>query len=464
MKRKQLILVAILCFGITTTGWGSARIAYTRPGHMMKIPFSSVGRSPYLFRAGFGLEIHNLNPMNTAKGVCFDTELGKNFHLGFSAVTGADTTALSVLGQTQVQIPVEFGFHLQQRVYTYNDISISAGVQDIVFQNIEGEGLRLNPDELSFFTVINSEKKIGTYAMKTFMGFGTGSIASTSPDTATIATDTTNSTGISAGVFLGFILKTPYFTDWGGLDLVGEFDGTGVNVGLRIPLTSDYRLNIGFTHIEKLPDWDTKYWNGHPGITLGIDMSVPKKGQGGSLFQGASTPTPVPSDIIGETGMPIETPSGLDSTLLAADFAVNSIKDSISMMNNEMRNLIIQLSAKEQESQFLEKALKTIRLDNNIAEKKANEAMRHLSRSLRYFYSGDYRGALKEVEAAIDVNPGLALAYARRGSIYYKLGDIQRATIDWNLALRLDPEYDDVRNILKALHENRLKTTSITEE
>jgi tetratricopeptide (TPR) repeat protein len=58
----------------------------------------------------------------------------------------------------------------------------------------------------------------------------------------------------------------------------------------------------------------------------------------------------------------------------------------------------------------------------------------------------------------------MALAYARRVSIYYKLGDIQRATINWNLALRMDPEYDDVRNILKALHENRLKSTSIVEE
>ena len=67
-------------------------------------------------------------------------------------------------------------------------------------------------------------------------------------------------------------------------------------------------------------------------------------------------------------------------------------------------------------------------------------------------------------ETALDLNPNLALAYARRGSIYYKLGDVQRATINWNLALRMDPEYDDVRNILKALHENRLKTTSFVRE
>ena len=70
----------------------------------------------------------------------------------------------------------------------------------------------------------------------------------------------------------------------------------------------------------------------------------------------------------------------------------------------------------------------------------------------------------QEVDLALELNPDLALAYARRGSIYYKLGDVQRATINWNLALRLDPEYTDVRNILKALNENKLKSTSIMEE
>jgi len=61
------------------------------------------------------------------------------------------------------------------------------------------------------------------------------------------------------------------------------------------------------------------------------------------------------------------------------------------------------------------------------------------------FHVGDYRTSLQEVESALDANPNLALAYARRGSIYFKLGDLQRATINWNLALRMDPEYDDVK-------------------
>ena len=87
-----------------------------------------------------------------------------------------------------------------------------------------------------------------------------------------------------------------------------------------------------------------------------------------------------------------------------------------------------------------------------------------MSRSLRFFYAGDYREALKEVDLSLEFNPNMALAYARRGSIYYKLGDVQRAKINCNLALRYDPEYTDVRNILKALNENQLKSANFIEE
>jgi len=242
---------------------------------------------------------------------------------------------------------------------------------------------------------------------------------------------------------------------------VGEFDGIGINVGLRIPLTSDYRLNIGFTHIDKLPSWKLRYWPGHPALTIGFDMAVPRRAR--RVLGDVSGPMPPLSEGV----MPVfddEFSDQFDSTLAMASFVVSSLRDSVVMVNNEMRNLMVRLSAMEQRSNFLEDSLVSLKLSSNVGEKNMNEAMRHLSRSLRYFYGGDYRASLQEVETALDLNPNLALAYARRGSIYYKLGDVQRATINWNLALRMDPEYDDVRNILKALHENRLKTTSFVRE
>ncbi len=159
---------------------------------MMKIPTSSVKKAPYLFRTGFGIEMHRFDPFNTAQGIYFDMELGKNFTFGFSSVQTADTTAPALLGKTGYTPPIEFGFHLQQRVYTYNNISLSIGLQDIVFQDAEasgGSGLSLDPDQLSFFAVVTSEKDLGDFNLSTFMGFGSGGFAPSDTVTSTSASD-----------------------------------------------------------------------------------------------------------------------------------------------------------------------------------------------------------------------------------------------------------------------------------
>ena len=434
---------------ILNCSYSATRIAYLRPGPMMKIPFSMSGTSPYLFTAGFGTEFHNLAPINTAKGFYYNMQAG-SWLLGFSTGSAGDTTRIANLDVSTYRAPVEFGFHLQRQLYSKDNISFSLGLQDIVFEN-KTSGLNLDPNELSFFGVISSEQMIRDFKVNTFLGFGTGGFGAID----TIEVDSLKTSGTAAGVFMGLIFNTPYLDKWGGIDIVGEFDGNGINVGLRIPLTSDYRLNLGFTHIEKLPNWKDRYWEGHAAFTLGFEISAARS-SGIKIPGGGPSPNIMPNDKVSQ--------SNVDTTLMMADYAVSTLRDSMGMMNNEMRNLMIRLAAMEQHSKFLEDSLKAVKLNNNVSEQKMNDAMRHLSRSLRYFYAGNYRSSLQEVESALELNPNLALAYARRGSIYYKLGDVQRATINWNLALRMDPEYDDVRNVLKALHENRLKSTTMIED
>ena len=440
-------LVAFLI--ILNCSYSATRITYLRPGPMMKIPFSMSGTSPYLFTAGFGTEFHNLAPINTAKGFYYNMQAG-SWLLGFSTGSAGDTTRIANLDVSTYRAPVEFGFHLQRQLYSKDNISFSLGLQDIVFEN-KTSGLNLDPNELSFFGVISSEQMIRDFKVNTFLGFGTGGFGAID----TIEVDSLKTSGTAAGVFMGLIFNTPYLDKWGGIDIVGEFDGNGINVGLRIPLTSDYRLNLGFAHIEKLPNWKDRYWEGHAAFTLGFEISAARS-SGIKIPGGGPSPNIMPNDKVSQ--------SNVDTTLMMADYAVSTLRDSMGMMNNEMRNLMIRLAAMEQHSKFLEDSLKAVKLNNNVSEQKMNDAMRHLSRSLRYFYAGNYRSSLQEVESALELNPNLALAYARRGSIYYKLGDVQRATINWNLALRMDPEYDDVRNVLKALHENRLKSTTMIED
>ena len=72
--------------------------------------------------------------------------------------------------------------------------------------------------------------------------------------------------------------------------------------------------------------------------------------------------------------------------------------------------------------------------------------------------------ALSEVNIAIELNPNLAIAYGRRGSIYYKLGDTRRATLNWNVALQIDPEFTEIYEMLLAAEENRLMPVEISKK
>ena len=457
-RRIVTLLALVFCFLAPLSA--VTRVSFIHPGFMMKIPTTFIERSPYLFSSGFTTEIHNFSPYNQVTGVFFSMDVSDRFTLGFSSGTGANPEEIEKL-QTSMETwvaPAEFGFHTQYKVFVRQDMSVSIGLHDIIFENDASEGLRLDPKQLSFFAAVGSEKEFGSYRRSTYMGFGTGGFSSASSAigaTADTEIDTTaDEQGMGAGAFAGVLLNTPFMPKWGGIDFVGEFDGSGLNVGLRIPLTSDYRLGLGFTHIENLPDFSEKYSPKHPGIILNFTMNVPKGVSGLPGMPGG--PSPVPDGIAGP-GAGI-----IDSTLMAADGAVTVFRDSLKLSRHQVRNLATQVSLLQQKSVSLADSVKSLNLEKNVSQRNINRAMRHLSRSLRYFHSGDYREALQEVETALELNSNLALAYARRGSIYYQLGDPQRATINWNLALQMDPEYDDVRNILKALHENRLKTTSFS--
>ncbi len=460
---SKLLLLALMLSGGSLPG--VTRLAFSRPGGMMRVPMSAVSRSPFLFSAGFVSEMVSISPYNSATGVYFDAEFSRNFRLGLSSVSTADTS--SNLEASLYDPPLEVGLHLQQRLWTYGNISFALGVHDIVLTRDDSK-FTIKPDLISYLGVISSEQQVGNFNLNTYMGFGTGTLAGTQTTNAvanglfpdTLGTDTTS--GLALGVFAGFLLKTPVLADRGGLDIVAEFDGNGINLGVRIPITSDYRLQVGLVHVENLPDFAPQsdgmpLLPDAPSVVIGLNLNVPRL-----------VPSPAEREIgqlgprIGEVGEGEELlPAQLDSTLQSVDYLLASLRDSLHISRFEIDNLHAQLAMRDQRSVVIEDSMRSMQLRIEMIKSNLNFTMRHLSASLNYFYSENYRESLQEVEMAIQLNPDLAIAYARRGSIYYKLGDTQRATINWNLALKLDPEYDDVRNILRALKENRSKTISI---
>ncbi len=454
-RYRLVVLLAVFVALAWEPAQGVSRLSYSRPGAMMRIPFSSIVRSPYLFSAGFVAEVVDVTPYSSATGVYFDSEMTRNLRLGMTAVSTIDTTT-------------EIGFHLQQRLWSYGNISFSLGLHDIVLTQSNGR-LSMDPDLLSFLGVISSEQKVGNYLLNSYMGFGTGALAGATAAASDTSGDFFETDGngsgasgqLTLGVYAGCLLKTPLFASKGGLDVVGEFDGKGINVGVRIPITSDYRLQVGFVHLQNLPQFGSAADSVvAPAMVIGLDLSVPRLGR-----------TPAVSAVEGEVaamGPRIEPEEQeellarqLDSTLQAADFLLASLRDSLRIATFEIDNLFSQVAMLEQLGVFLADSVRNMQLRIQMMKSNINYTMRHLSSSLQHYYQGNYRDALQEVEMAIQLNPDLAIAYARRGSIYFKLGDVQRATINWNLALKLDPEYDDVRNILRGLKEGRIKTTSL---
>ena len=51
-SKKNIVILLVF---ISSIIFASARVAYTRPGLMMRIPTSSIKKAPYIFRTGFGV-------------------------------------------------------------------------------------------------------------------------------------------------------------------------------------------------------------------------------------------------------------------------------------------------------------------------------------------------------------------------------------------------------------------------
>ncbi len=436
MKIIKRTLTYPLILLIISGLFGVSRVTFSRPGPMMKIPYTTTSSSPYWFTIGVSSDVYDFTPQIQTPSAFFDIFVTPDYNFGLTYATVLDTTYLQSTG--------ELGIHLQRRIYDYKGISISLGLQDILFN----EGSNINTKDLSAFMVFSSEKEFGDYTLTSFMGFGSGKIGS---DPHFVSTeDTTTSTG----VFVGFLFNTPYLKKNGGMDFVGEYFGSGINIGVHIPITPNYRFDIAVTHFKAFGDFGSlesidslsTLQTDAPSISLGFSMSVPKPVKSEKI-----------KNIVNGSTIPMQ-----DTEFASiANKKIAELRDSIRVNQNTIENLSKHKALLEQQISNLVDSTRVLHLENMITESNLNASLRHLARSLRFYYEGQYQKALKEAESSLQITPSLALAYARRGSIYYKLGDTQKATINWNLALKLDPEYDEVRLILQAMKDSLLESASL---
>ncbi len=240
-----------------------------------------------------------------------------------------------------------------------------------------------------------------------------------------------------------------------------EYDGQGINLGTQMPITDIYSLRFGISHINKITEWakraeenngDLALENDAPSIMFGFIMNIPdaKSDQeriknkllsdGGGAYGDIHPLVIIDSTKINEQA----------TEILNYKDSVQLFKSQLSMLNNESahirKNIII-----------LEDSTKKLLLDIEIDKSKRNEAMRKFQKAHDLLVEEDYNSALDMIDKVIELQPNLAIAYARRGTIYYYLNDTKSASMNWNIALKLDPEYDQVREILKGLKEGTIE-------
>jgi len=415
----------------------------------MQIPSLAFEKnSPHLFIIDVGGEVVNFSSdyrkYSGSFALKFQTKSGYNIGLNATTLPFSKTDGSSMK---------EAGFHIQKTIFKYGGVVISSGLHDFLYMRDGNDVIRIN--DISIFTVFTNHNEFDNYDLSIHFGGGTGKLGY-DPQTEDSILEST------VGGFLGFNLKTPYFQKNGGFELLMEYDGEGINIGGKLPITSSYTVNFGMTHFENLSEFATESKLGAerkdlqsnaPAVSLGFTFEVP------NLFneeksQLANSPFDVPGDAYVSTALGDSEDQDMGSL-------INSLRDSIVVAFHENKNLFNENLFLQQKMAILMDSTRVFHLERQIDRANNNIIMRHLSRSLRYFYAEEYREALTEIDKAIEVNPNIALAYARRGSIYYRLGDFQRATMNWNIALKLDPEFTEIQDLLRASKDNRLSPSEM---
>ena len=197
----------------------NSRVAFSRPGNMIRIPDVNYNAEKNLFTVNASSEYLSSSQSSTALSVNALTKSGYVYAISF-------IKPVSPINST------ELGLHFQTNILEYGDFKIHAGMQDFIFRQgtdtLNSDGL--DTKGLSFFSVISTIKSFDDYSIATHLGFGTGKI---NQDSHLFNSNPKQ----NIGIFLGFNFTTNLLKKNGGLDFMTEFDGKGLNIGLSIPIT-----------------------------------------------------------------------------------------------------------------------------------------------------------------------------------------------------------------------------------
>ncbi len=463
MKLKTYIILFIV---FASTLMSSSRVAFSRPNLVYKTPgsyFPDLGEGKVSL--GFTSEIidfGNAQPTSSSSSAFVMSKINKwNVGLSYSllpdyrsydAITASedDEETEGVIEGPLSESPYEIGIHLQRRIYGYKSLYMDIGLQDIMLKSFnEDKGLF---NDASFFFVVSNNSQFGNYDLTINYGFGTGKIGSDSHNY-----DDTG--GATMSPFLAMILNTPYFGN--KMNFMFEYDGAGINIGTQFPVTDVYSLRLGVTHINAITEWGYRTQDGNndeplkgtdPTLTFGFIMNIPDSKSDQERIKKSLLDPEV--EKFGEFQPLVIIDS---SKIKEQEDIISGYVDSLRTYQLELENMLHENAYLRKDLGVLQDSTKKMLLDIQIDLSKRNEALRLFQNSHDLLVEEKYHDALDVIDKVIELQPNLAIAYARRGTIHYYLNDLKAASMNWNIALKLDPEYYQVRDILQGLKEGRIE-------
>ena len=442
MMVNKYIYLLFIVFGILIS---NSRVSFTRAGDMMRMPSTTKHSENKLFSISMGTEVVNPLMAEASSAFSINKTFSNNTELSLSW-TQLNTLSNAVALRTETNS--EIGLHIQRKIYKYGHFDVIGGIQDILIRS--GERV-VYLDNISPFVLFASNQQYDDYHLIVHFGVGGGKIGYDSQRNVLVK---------KVSPMAGMVLYLPYFRDNGGARFMMEYIGSAVNLGFSVPFSAQYQFHFGITNFQSLSESNLMISEkseakaivaNSSALSLGLTIDIPRLPTAGNKNK------PV---LINDSSPRQD--EGISQNLEAeTNKKILHYQDTIKICIQEIRNLSSENQLLQQELSLLEDSTRTLFLTAQIEKSVQNRILRHLTRTLRFYYNDQLREALNEVEKAIDLNPNLALSYARKGSIYYKMGDIERATMNWNIALKLDPEFEEIQAMLNATKNQQLESVQV---
>ena len=238
MKKYFHILLILLISNLIA----NSRVSFLRPGALMRLSNNVSYNNNELFSVALGSEVTSVGDIiSHSSGFAINKTNSNGASWGFSysllPYDGINSE------DAESDLDYEVGFHFQSNLYSAGRTNITAGIHDILLDTEETISL----NDLSIFINFSNNLLMNAYSLTSLLGFGSGRLA--------FDPHTQYSSSSGLGLYAGMKLNTPIINHWGGVDFLTEFAHGGLNVGLSIPFTQEYKFCVGITHIENLSDF-----------------------------------------------------------------------------------------------------------------------------------------------------------------------------------------------------------------